>query len=303
MKSKTEALASNPQLRSAPWVSLQKLLLVAAVGGIFAGWLEGAGLLLFQRINWAQWGRIIHVSPKIVWLSAFVDLMFFSILAFFVWIIRLVWRQLPAPSVLAFLLSFFAVYDWLTLTHRLYHSACLLFALASAIAVTRWVRVHEGRAVELWTRSAPWLFIFFLVGLGAIEGVASIQEREAVRRLPASSRKRPNVIVVVVDTLRADHLSCYGYHRATSPEIDGIAQRGVLFENAIAPSSWSLPSHASLLTGRYPHDHGLDNVQPPPLFGWGKNSLRGLPTVGKLFNDTVTRRRHFRPTASISPGA
>jgi arylsulfatase A-like enzyme len=65
----------------------------------------------------------------------------------------------------------------------------------------------------------------------------------------------PNVLLLVVDTVRADHLSCYGYHRPTSPNLDALAREGVLFENAIAPSSWTQPSHASLLTGQYTHEH------------------------------------------------
>jgi arylsulfatase A-like enzyme len=60
--------------------------------------------------------------------------------------------------------------------------------------------------------------------------------------------------------LRADHLSSYGYSRNTSPYIDRIAKEGSLFENAIAPSSWTQPSHASLLTGRYTYEHQAELV-------------------------------------------
>ncbi len=63
------------------------------------------------------------------------------------------------------------------------------------------------------------------------------------------------MVVIVVDTLRADHLHCYGYSRLTSPNLDILASQGVLFENAIAPASWTQPSHASMLTGLYSHDH------------------------------------------------
>ena len=64
--------------------------------------------------------------------------------------------------------------------------------------------------------------------------------------------------MIVVDTLRADHLSSYGYPRPTSPNLDRIARGGVLFENAFATSSWTKPSHASLVTGRYTYEHGAD---------------------------------------------
>jgi len=68
---------------------------------------------------------------------------------------------------------------------------------------------------------------------------------------------RPSVILVSLDTLRADHLSCYGYVRATSPRLDELAADSVLFENAFAPSPWTLPSHVSLLTGLDEINHGV----------------------------------------------
>jgi len=66
---------------------------------------------------------------------------------------------------------------------------------------------------------------------------------------------RPNVILISLDTLRADHLKCYGYHRDTSPNIDAFADESILFEQCIAPSSWTTPSHASLFTGWPPYLH------------------------------------------------
>jgi len=67
---------------------------------------------------------------------------------------------------------------------------------------------------------------------------------------------RPNVVVISIDTLRADHLGAYGYSRPTSPHLDALAASGVLFENAFSPSSWTLPAHASLLSGVSPYRHG-----------------------------------------------
>lgn len=58
----------------------------------------------------------------------------------------------------------------------------------------------------------------------------------------------PNILLISVDTLRSDHLGCYGYERNTSPNVDRLAEQGALFENAIAPTSWTLPSHATLMT-------------------------------------------------------
>ena len=66
-----------------------------------------------------------------------------------------------------------------------------------------------------------------------------------------------NIVLITIDTLRADHLSCYGYDRETSPNIDNIAKQGILFKHAIAPSSWTVPSMVSLFTSVYPVNHGV----------------------------------------------
>lgn len=58
-----------------------------------------------------------------------------------------------------------------------------------------------------------------------------------------------------MDTVRADHLTCYGYHRKTTPNIDAIAKQGTLYENAFSAAPWTPPSHASIFTGKYPSHH------------------------------------------------
>ena len=71
---------------------------------------------------------------------------------------------------------------------------------------------------------------------------------------------RPNVILISLDTVRADHLSCYGYARPTTPSIDKIAQEGVIFTAAVSASSWTKPSHASVFTSLYPSVHGASGI-------------------------------------------
>jgi arylsulfatase A-like enzyme len=68
-------------------------------------------------------------------------------------------------------------------------------------------------------------------------------------------KNKPNVFLISIDTLRADHLGCYGYGRNTSPNIDKFAKEGVLFENAFSQFPQTVPSHASILTGMYPNTH------------------------------------------------
>ncbi len=66
----------------------------------------------------------------------------------------------------------------------------------------------------------------------------------------------PNVLLVIMDTQRRNNLSCYGYGQPTSPHLERIAEQGTLFENAISPGGWTLPSHASIYTGRHLASHG-----------------------------------------------
>src|SRR6202030_2172864 len=97
-----------------------------------------------------------------------------------------------------------------------------------------------------------------LLLLGGLDGGAWLREDILTAELSTAPQGSPNILVIVVDTLRADHLSTCGYVRATIPNLDRIAKQGVLFENAYSASSWTLPSHATMLTGRYPHEHGAD---------------------------------------------
>ena len=73
-------------------------------------------------------------------------------------------------------------------------------------------------------------------------------------------RQKPNVVVLLVDTLRADHLKCYGYHRDTAPFLEGLARRGAVFTPVFTlPRDYTPASTASLFTGQYPLVHGYLN--------------------------------------------
>ena len=89
-----------------------------------------------------------------------------------------------------------------------------------------------------------------------------------------------NVILIVVDTLRADHLSCYGYARNTSPNLDEFSRAAVLFGRCYSPSNWTPPGHASIFTGRFPVSHGAHKAR------LGRGSQ--YPTCFPLANDETT---------------
>ncbi len=91
------------------------------------------------------------------------------------------------------------------------------------------------------------LLVLAVVGSGILDGCASSTWEKS---------KRPNVVLISIDTLRADHLRCYGHPRMTSPEIDALARENTVFRNHMATMATTVPSHASMLTGLHPRTHG-----------------------------------------------
>jgi arylsulfatase A-like enzyme len=101
------------------------------------------------------------------------------------------------------------------------------------------------------SRYLPVLLLPALLGFGPPPSAAILP--------PASEdgRDRPNLILIVVDTLRADHLGSYGYFRNTSPHMDALAGEGVRFDQVVTSIPHTLPAHVSLFTSRYPAEHGV----------------------------------------------
>jgi arylsulfatase A-like enzyme len=85
----------------------------------------------------------------------------------------------------------------------------------------------------------------------------------AVASLAAAAR--PNIVLVTIDTLRADHVGAYGAALAATPRLDALAREGLRFDHAVSPVPLTRPAHASLLTGLYPHEHGLRDNLPHKL--------------------------------------
>ena len=78
--------------------------------------------------------------------------------------------------------------------------------------------------------------------------------------MKSSRNNGPNLILIVLDTVRAGNMSCYGYEKQTTPHLDRFLDRGIFCENAFSPAIWTIPSHASLFTGTYPTSHGAVNL-------------------------------------------
>ena len=119
--------------------------------------------------------------------------------------------------------------------------------------------------------------------------------------VPVLKARRPSgadvgVVLIIVDTLRADHVGAYGYDRPTTPNIDQVAARGVVFEQVIANCSWTRPSIASMLTGTYPRETGVykeryDALSPEVVTlaemfsdaGWSTYGVTSNPSINTLF--------------------
>jgi len=134
-----------------------------------------------------------------------------------------------------------------------------LFYIVRLIFALRPFNKFSLYAVRKWIFSIALILMLFS-GLIVVmkEGWANY----AFRKQNKSSHEKPNIILIVMDATRSDHLSCYGYERNTTPSIDKIAEEGVLFKNVISPSTWTVPSHASIFTGLFPFEHGAGHVSP-----------------------------------------
>lgn len=108
----------------------------------------------------------------------------------------------------------------------------------------------------------------------------------------------PNILLIVADALRADHLGCYGYNRPTSPQIDKFASEALIFEKAMSNSPWTKPSIGALLTSLYPHEHRASY--------WKDNLSDGCLTLAEVFrnrnynslaiqtNPSITQKHNFK---------
>ena len=105
--------------------------------------------------------------------------------------------------------------------------------------------------------------------------------------------KKPNIVFILLDTLRADHLPTYGYKSDIAPYIHQLAQQGVVFERVIAPSSWTKTSMASIITSRDVPDHGVQrfkDILPSELTTLAEGlSTNGYHTIGINTNPWLTK--------------
>ncbi|ADV64236.1 sulfatase [Isosphaera pallida ATCC 43644] len=133
-------------------------------------------------------------------------------------------------------------------------------------------------------------------GWGAIESVrrgATIDQNRGAASLTDDPARRPNVVLVVWDTVRADRTTVHGYPRDTTPRLAELAQRGIVFEEARAAAPWTLASHWTMFTGRWPHELGIRFDRPTQNDAATLAELlasRGYRTAGFVANPTYCNR-------------
>ncbi len=249
------------------------LLLLSAWCGLAAGLLEVAARVLGRAIDPAQ--RLYLVSRHFLWLGPLSNLLFFLgmglVLSVAVKLSPRVagWlspRLICACATLPVLMA---------AGPQIYAEAWAFFGLGIAIQL---VPIVERRITVL-RRRLLWSFplmlgLVILLASYLFLGDRLALAREAGRPLPPADS--PNVLLIVLDTVRADHLSLYGYERPTTPILEQLGKRGIRFDEARATAPWTLPSHASMFTGRWPHELGEKWMTP----------LRGnFPTLAEYLGD------------------
>jgi arylsulfatase A-like enzyme len=195
--------------------------------------------------------------------------------------------------------GFLAILALLLAIPGLHWLATLILAAGLSSALTRRISSNEARFARMIRLTLPALVVALSLILGTAAGRAALagkgfatlgrDEMTAVTRgrLAPKSEGRPNVLLIVLDTVRAESLSLYGAERKTSPRLVRLARRGVRFDQARAPAPWTLPSHATMFTGRWPHELNVGEHRPldtryPTLAEF--LAARGYATAGFVAN-------------------
>ena len=140
-----------------------------------------------------------------------------------------------------------------------------LIGIGLAVVLTRAYRARRERWFLGALSLLPPLIVLVILAAAGVWLATILHERSRLVALPAISGERPNLILLVIDTQRADHLSLHGYSRPTSPNLDRFAGQGWTFDNATASAPWTLPSHATMMTGHPLADHRAGVAKRPFL--------------------------------------
>ena len=227
---------------------------LAAGFGLLEGIIQAARMALKvpEPMGWP----ILWVTPAFY---ALVGVLYGAGLAIGIWWVRRflrsrarISRMLPVYGL--GLLAIIGYYNALSLLIATGHWATWIVALGLGYQTVRLLDLRRDGAIVLLNRLAPWMAGLIVVLAATVSLGNHFAKQAFLAGLPPAKSGAPNVLLITVDTLRADHVGAYGYGRPT-PTLDTLAREGLQFDYAIATSSWTLPSHATLMTGLLPHEH------------------------------------------------
>ena len=231
-----------------------------------------------QDVVWAI--RDYPWMTPLSWLAHFIPLILVAALAMAIFPHRRVWSVSLAGfgTVAAFgLLSIF-------LYPKLHNAAVFLLALGIGVQAAR-LGTPRKQAIA---RKARWAVLALTIVTFTLTTSSLLwhpaKERRLLAQLPQPQGERPNVLIIILDTVRAASLSLYGYSRATTPHLEEWATRGVIFDDAWSTAPWTLPSHGTMFTGRYPFEFRGD---------WDTGFDREVPTLAERFRDEGYRTGGF----------
>jgi len=246
--------------RAADMPGRSNLLVLAAWFGLVAGLLEGLVKWGLPVLGLAGSTQFCIGDLKVLWAPVAVDLALFLILAPVLLLCSWAVPRLPWIAIGSGIYTTLLFVGMLTVTGRLRQRGVVILALGVGVVAFRWMRKAPAQRMARLRRSlVPVIVLTLALTLGPWPAVW-LQGRIALARAPEPPADAPNVLLIVMDTVRADRLGAYGYTRPTTPVLDALARQGVVFERAVANSSWSLPSHVTLITGRLPGEHGGETI-------------------------------------------
>jgi arylsulfatase A-like enzyme/GT2 family glycosyltransferase len=146
----------------------------------------------------------------------------------------------------------YPLWRWATPARIHQFEGVLALAFAVLLSAASWSLIKQNLAADL---IALWAVVLFFAG--TITWAGWVPEARPLRSAGRPRNTPPNILLIGSDTLRADRLGALGYHRALTPNIDAVAAQGVLFANCYVPCARTAPSLVSMLTGTWPHTHGI----------------------------------------------